>query len=98
MEFCPTSSHFVDEAKHLCRACHPDCSNRGCRGPLSTQCFSCKTYRDYYVSDNSTAFNCTATCPPDRMFMTRIVDHRKNVTLDPSEGLCIPEDQDAIAA
>ncbi|XP_059470007.1 epidermal growth factor receptor isoform X2 [Neocloeon triangulifer] len=68
---CPTD-HFVDNVTQECVQCSLEC--RGCRGPKSSDCFSCRNYRIYQDGvngDNTTAFNCTSNCPdniPHKIF------------------------------
>ncbi|XP_062547794.1 epidermal growth factor receptor isoform X1 [Armigeres subalbatus] len=59
---CPID-HFVNEETRECLPCHSEC--RGCRGFGEDQCLECRNLKLYEGDplDNSTVFNCTATCP-----------------------------------
>ncbi|CAB3382971.1 Hypothetical predicted protein [Cloeon dipterum] len=60
---CPTD-HFVDSVTQECVPCSVEC--RGCTGPKNSDCFSCRNYKIYQNGgrgDNTTAFNCTSSCP-----------------------------------
>lgn len=49
-----------------CLPCSNEC--RSCFGPTESQCTSCRNYKlflDGGPGDNSTAFNCTDSCPPE---------------------------------
>jgi epidermal growth factor receptor len=62
---CPTD-HFVDNLTKECVPCSLEC--RGCKGPSSSDCHSCRNYRIYQEGatvDNTTSFNCTSICPAD---------------------------------
>lgn len=62
---CPVD-YYADEEKRECIQCDSEC--RGCYGGESTQCLSCRNFKIFYdgeMSENSTMFNCTKTCPPD---------------------------------
>lgn len=68
---CPFE-YFADEEKKKCIECHTEC--RGCSGSGPDQCLQCHNYKIFGEgdpNDNSTAFNCTATCPknyPHKIF------------------------------
>ncbi|GAU88257.1 hypothetical protein RvY_00994-2 [Ramazzottius varieornatus] len=86
---CNNATHY--QIGKECLACSPECSQRGCTGPLSTQCVSCKIYRD----EVDGKMNCTSTCPVERPYTTRLEHQDK---LDPSEAICVkdePTDQKA---
>ena len=59
--------HFSNPAKRECLPCSSEC--RGCYGQSASQCKSCKNYKILAYggdpADNTTAFNCTKTCPAD---------------------------------
>ncbi|XP_034255203.1 epidermal growth factor receptor isoform X2 [Thrips palmi] len=59
--------HFAVNGSQECVPCHPEC--RGCRGPQASDCFNCRNYKIYrgggQPGDNTTTFNCTATCPSE---------------------------------
>lgn len=41
---------------------------RGCYGPDNNHCYNCRNYKIFTSGgpgDNTTSFNCTATCPPE---------------------------------
>ncbi|KAL1395031.1 hypothetical protein pipiens_000335, partial [Culex pipiens pipiens] len=60
---CP-GDHFANETTRECLPCHSEC--RGCRGFGEDQCVECRNLKIYEGGDpvdNSTAFNCTASCP-----------------------------------
>ncbi|XP_039287405.1 epidermal growth factor receptor [Nilaparvata lugens] len=67
---CP-SDHFAHELTQECKPCSVEC--RGCFGPDNSQCLNCRNYKIYVSGgdgdptrhDNTTRFNCTATCPPE---------------------------------
>uniref|UniRef100_W4VRP0 Receptor protein-tyrosine kinase n=1 Tax=Corethrella appendiculata TaxID=1370023 RepID=W4VRP0_9DIPT len=62
---CPTD-HYANEANRVCVQCHTEC--RGCYGSGEDQCIECRNYKIYGDGDpydNTTSFNCTATCPPE---------------------------------
>ncbi|XP_055299802.1 epidermal growth factor receptor [Sitodiplosis mosellana] len=61
---CPTD-HYADDERRECFACHGEC--RGCSGPGPDTCVQCQNFKIYNgdPNDNSTLFNCTATCPPE---------------------------------
>lgn len=61
---CPTD-HYADDERRECFACHEEC--RGCSGPGPDSCVQCHNFKifDGDPNDNSTSFNCTATCPPE---------------------------------
>lgn len=66
---CPRD-HFADETNHSCVKCAEEC--RGCTGPTTAHCISCRNYRIY--NDSATeitglpSFNCTAVCPPEKPY------------------------------
>ncbi|XP_055339018.1 epidermal growth factor receptor-like isoform X2 [Paramacrobiotus metropolitanus] len=88
---CPSATHFIDLRTNQCRPCSSDCSIHGCSGPLSTQCVSCRSYRDYYDTDHPDLFNCTNQCPAERVYSTNQPTDPK-VLLDPSESMCTKDD------
>ncbi|XP_021924577.1 epidermal growth factor receptor isoform X4 [Zootermopsis nevadensis] len=62
---CP-QDHYAEEATQECVQCHYEC--RGCRGPGPSNCDTCRNFKIYLgggKGDNSTAFNCTGTCPSE---------------------------------
>lgn len=63
---CPID-YFADNHTHECLACSLEC--RGCYGPSSMQCISCKNFKVFQNVDSgrngSAAFNCTSICPPE---------------------------------
>lgn len=61
---CPTD-HYADEVRRECFSCHSEC--RGCNGSGSDNCEQCRNFKLYdgIPNDNSTSFNCTATCPKE---------------------------------
>ncbi|XP_049829582.1 epidermal growth factor receptor isoform X3 [Schistocerca gregaria] len=65
-EECPPD-HYPDDTRHVCEPCAKEC--RGCTGPTAADCIRCngyKLYIDESSTDNTTQFNCTETCPPER--------------------------------
>lgn len=63
---CP-ADHYADESSQQCVPCSLEC--RGCTGPTSSHCIACRNYKIFtseLLADNTTLFNCTETCPPDR--------------------------------
>ena len=66
---CSPDTYYPDEKQHKCIRCYSECN--GCYGSQWNQCKSCKNYRIYLdvpngdPVNNSTKFNCTATCPPE---------------------------------
>ncbi|GAB6019966.1 hypothetical protein CHUAL_001495 [Chamberlinius hualienensis] len=61
---CP-SDHFANETSRVCEKCADEC--RECYGPETHQCKACRNFR-VPLDSNSTLFNCTATCPPDKPY------------------------------
>lgn len=61
---CP-NDHYVDFERSECFPCHDECL--GCTGPGVDNCSQCRQLKIYFgdPKDNSTLFNCTATCPQD---------------------------------
>lgn len=63
---CP-QDHYADESTQECVPCAVEC--RGCYGPDNNHCINCRNFKIYLNGhgpvDNSTSFNCTATCPPE---------------------------------
>lgn len=63
---CPPD-HYADESTQECVPCAMEC--RGCYGPDNNHCINCRNFKIYLNGygpvDNSTSFNCTATCPPE---------------------------------
>ncbi|XP_023030830.1 epidermal growth factor receptor isoform X1 [Drosophila willistoni] len=62
---CP-ADHYADEEKRECFECHSEC--KGCTGPGSDDCISCRNFKVFGEGDlgpyeNSTMFNCTSKCP-----------------------------------
>lgn len=55
----------MDEQRSECFPCHDECL--GCTGPGADNCLQCRQLKIYLgdPNDNSTLFNCTATCPQD---------------------------------
>ncbi|CAH1394458.1 unnamed protein product [Nezara viridula] len=63
---CP-QDHYADESSQQCVPCSPEC--RGCTGPTNSHCIACRNFKIFtseLLADNTTLFNCTETCPPDR--------------------------------
>lgn len=63
---CPPD-HFADETYQQCVPCSIEC--RGCSGPTNSHCITCRNFKIFtseLQADNTTKFNCTDTCPPDR--------------------------------
>ncbi|KAK9499252.1 hypothetical protein O3M35_002321 [Rhynocoris fuscipes] len=63
---CP-QDHYADETSQQCVPCSSEC--RGCTGPTNAHCLACRNYKIFtgiINADNSTSFNCTEVCPPDR--------------------------------
>ena len=72
---CP-DNHYTTGTN--CLKCSDECAS-GCRGPGPANCTSCRNYRLYakLPPDNSTAFNCTNTCPaeaPYKLFQQDSLD------------------------
>ncbi|XP_075230071.1 epidermal growth factor receptor isoform X2 [Lycorma delicatula] len=62
---CPMD-HFADEVTQECKPCALEC--RGCYGPDNNHCHNCRNYKIFingHPGDNTTSFNCTASCPPE---------------------------------
>lgn len=61
---CPVD-HYADDEKKECIHCDMTC--RGCTGSGPDKCIECRNYKIFESDtiDNSTAFNCTVTCPDE---------------------------------
>lgn len=79
---CP-GDHYVDATQSECLPCNPEC--QGCTGSGPQNCLQCRTLKIYNgdPTDNSTIFNCTASCPDDYPF--------KMYTQDPLGPYCSAE-------
>lgn len=75
---CP-SDHYADEVRRECFQCHEEC--RGCTNAGVDSCISCHHFRIYEgdPNDNSTSFNCTASCTPEYPY--KIFPQDRNIDL-----------------
>ncbi|XP_058451762.1 epidermal growth factor receptor isoform X1 [Malaya genurostris] len=75
---CPID-HYVNEETRECLPCHSEC--RGCRGSGEDQCNDCRNLKLYDGEpfDNSTAFNCTSSCPASHPYKHFPVEPSKTV-------------------
>lgn len=78
-EECPTD-HYTDEELRTCTPCHSEC--RGCVGPSSTDCIKCQNLKIFLTEgntfDNTSAFNCTDTCPeniPHKIYFDELLQN-----------------------
>ncbi|XP_054720282.1 epidermal growth factor receptor-like [Uloborus diversus] len=85
-ESCPRD-HYADEKNQMCLRCEEEC--RGCTGPATTDCIACRNFRVYENEHNKTMFNCTASCPADKLYKIFV-----DSVQDP---YCSSEDANAVA-
>lgn len=70
-----SADHYADEIQRECFPCHNEC--RGCYGSGPDNCVQCRNFKLYEgdPNNNSTSFNCTATCPKDFPYKVYSSDH-----------------------
>lgn len=65
-----SSDHYVD-TDNTCQKCHKECTS--CVGPTSSDCLKCAHFKIFLdgqpTASNSSAFNCTSTCPSEIQHM-----------------------------
>lgn len=94
---CPRD-HFADESNHLCVKCAEEC--RGCTGPTTAHCISCRNYRVYNDTPGaSSSFNCTAVCPSEKPFKVFDVNTEYPYCSDKDPSISpLPSEEDQITA
>lgn len=92
---CPVD-HYADEIHRECYECHPEC--RSCTGPGTENCVSCRNFKIYEgdPSDNSTSFNCTATCTKEYPYKVYSLDQPYCSAVSAKAGFAAGESTESI--